>query len=232
MSSESPVVASTPRVEAPGGIGLVVATIVGYVVNPLIFPPIVYGLSLWHVGAPAGDVATGVIIGTVFLGLIPLLHVGWMWQRGDIRSLEISDRRKRTEPFLVAIATTVLALLVVAGLDLQGEGLLTAMLGCHCLNTLLLLVITQWWKISVHCASVAGAMGTLAFVHYHVPGAVLGTAGLGRIVLVGGLVLVPLLVWARVRSRAHTAAQAVAGTMLGLAAPYLELTAWASGLGV
>lgn len=226
MSSESPVVASTPRVEAPGGIGLVVATIVSYLVNPLVFPPIVYGLALSHVGAPSSDVTAGVTIGAVFLGVIPLLHVGWMWRRGEVGSLEIRNRSKRTEPFLVALGATAGALMVVAGLDLQGQGLLAAMLGCHLINTLLLLGITRWWKISVHCASVAGAVGTLAFVHYHVPGAVLGTAGLGRIVLIGGIVLVPLLMWARVRSRAHTLPQAAAGTALGLAAPYVELLAW------
>lgn len=229
MSSESPVVASTPKVEAPGGMGLIVATIVSYLVNPLIFPPIVYGLALSHVGAPPRDVTAGVTIGAVFLGVIPLLHVGWMWRRGDVGSLEIRDRRKRTEPFLVSLVATAAALLAVRGIELQGQYLLAAMLGCHLLNTLLLLGITRWWKISIHCASVAGAVGTLAFVHYHVPGAVLGTAGLGRVVLAGGLILVPLLVWARVRSRAHTLEQAVAGTVLGLLAPYLELHALFAG---
>ncbi len=232
MSSESPLVASAPRVEAPGGLGLVVATIVSYLVNPLIFPPIVYGLALSHVGAPPPDVTAGVTIGAVFLGLIPLLHVGWMWQNGEVGSLEIRNRGKRTEPFFVALGATVGALLVVSGLTLEGQGLLAAMLGCHLINTVLLLVITRWWKISVHCASVAGAVGTLAFVHYHVPGSVLGTAGLGRFVLLGGVVLIPLLMWARIRSHAHTALQAAAGATLGLVAPYAELWAWGLLFGV
>jgi hypothetical protein len=92
--------------------------------------------------------------------------------------------------------------------------------------------ITRWWKISVHCASVAGAVGTLAFVRYHVPGAVMDTALIGRAVLGTGLVLVPLLLWARVRSRAHTLEQATAGTILGLFAPYLELLAMTTAMGL
>lgn len=232
MSSESSAVASTSRVEAPAGLGLVVSTIVGYVASPLIFPPIVYGLALSHVGAPAGDVAAGVGIGTVFLVVIPLLHVGWMWRRGEVGSFEIRDRRKRTEPFLGVLGATAGALLVVAGFDLHGERLLAAMLGCHFVNTLLLLGITQWWKISVHCTSVAGAVSTLAFVHYHMSGTVLSPAGLGRIVLLGGLLLVPLMLWARVRSRAHTLPQAAAGTALGLTAPYAELYALSLLLGL
>ncbi len=223
MPSESSPVASSSPVEAPGGAGLVVATVVSYVVNPLVLPPLVYGLTLAHVGAPAGDVMIGAGIGAVFLGLVPLLHVGWMRARGDIGSLEIRDRRKRTEPFLVVLGAGIAALLLVGVLNLRGQFLLGALLACHLLNTALLLGITRWWKISVHCASVAGAVGTLAFIRYHVPGVLLDGTLLGGMVLGTGLILVPLLLWARVRSHAHTLEQATAGTVLGLVAPYLEL---------
>ena len=232
MPSESSALASSSGIEAPAGIGLVVATIVSYVVNPLVFPPLVYGLALSHVGAPPVDVAAGAGIGALFLGVIPLAHVGWMRMRGTIGSLEIRDRSKRTEPFLVALGATGLALAAVGVLDVRGQVLLAAMLGCHFVNTMLLMGITRWWKISIHCASVAGALGTLIFVHYHVPGGLLGTTGLGHLVLGAGLVLVPLLLWARVRSGAHTVKQATVGTLLGLAAPYMELYAVLSLVGL
>jgi hypothetical protein len=231
MSSEPSAVASS-RVEAPTGVGLVVATVVSYVVNPLILPPLVYGLVLSHVGAPPTDVATGAGIGAVFLSLVPLAHVGWMRARGAIGSLEIRDRRKRTEPFLVVLGAGLAALLLVGVLDVRGQGLLAVLIGCHLLNTGLLLGITRCWKISVHCASVAGAVATLAFVHVHVPGSVLNGALVGPVVLCTGFALVPLLLWARVRSRAHTLGQATAGTALGLVAPYVELGVMMTTLGL
>jgi hypothetical protein len=49
-------------------------------------------------------------------------------------------------------------------------------------------------------------------------------------VLLAGAVLVPLLLWARVRSRAHTLGQATAGTVMGLVAPYAELYAIGAGM--
>ncbi|MFB6248432.1 MAG: hypothetical protein ABEL97_07675 [Salinibacter sp.] len=232
MSTESSAAASSSRVEAPPGIGLTVATGVSYLVNPLVLPPLVYGLVLAHVGASPTNVALGMGIGGVFLGLVPLLHVGWMRIRGEVRSLEIRDRRKRTEPFVVALAATLAALLAVGALDLRGRRLIAALLGCHFLNTVFLLGITRWWKISVHCASVAGALATLAFVRAHVPGSTLDTTLYGGGILGTGVILVLLLIWARVRSRAHTLEQAAAGTVLGLAAPYLELSVLLPGLGL
>jgi len=231
MPSESPAAAPS-RPEAPAGVGLVVATVVSYVVNPLVLPPIVYGLVLAHVGASPTGVAIGTGIGGVFLSLVPLLHVGWMRYRGEIRSLEIRDRRKRTEPFLVALAATLAALFTVGVLDVRGRRLIAALLGCHFLNTVLLLGITQWWKISVHCASVAGAVATLVFVQDVVPGTTLDATVFGTGILGGGMILVLLLLWARVRSRAHTLVQAAAGTVLGLTAPYLELSLLTPWLGL
>jgi hypothetical protein len=74
-------------------------------------------------------------------------------------------------------------------------------------------------------------VATLVFVWAHVPGIVLDTPGVGRGILVGGGVLVATMLWARVRSRAHTLWQAVAGTGLGLA-PYGELLALARAIGL
>lgn len=208
------------------------ATLVSYGVNPLVLPPLVYGLVLAHVGASGLDVIQGAGIGLVFFALVPLVHVGWMRARGQIESLEIRERSKRTAPFLVVLGAGVVAFATVLGLEIAGERLLAALVGCHVVNTGLLFLVTTQWKISVHCASVAGAVATLAFARYHVPGGVLGTAVAGRAILGSGAVLVIVMLWARVRSRAHTLGQAVAGTGLGLAAPYLELFALAKSIGL
>lgn len=210
----------------PGGAGWWVATALSYVVSPLALPPIVYGTVLVHVGASRPDVIWGAGLAFVFLSLVPLLYVGWMWLRGRIESLEIRDRAKRTGPFLVVIGASVVAFAAVWGMEMRGRRLIAALIGCHVLNTSLLFLITAWWKISVHCASVAGAVATLAFVHHHVPGTLLDASLVEGPLLGGGAVLVLGVLWARVRSRAHTLGQAVAGTGLGLA-PYMELFALA-----
>jgi hypothetical protein len=171
----------------------------------------------------------GAGIGFVFLSVVPLAYVGGMRLQGRIESLEIRDRSKRTEPFLVALTASGGALAAVLGGDIAGRRLLAALVACHALNTTLLLLITTRWKISVHCASMAGAVSTLAFVQGHVPGQLL--VATGPVLLVGGASLAGLMLWARVRSRAHTLGQAVAGTGVGLVAPYLELVALSGLIG-
>lgn len=219
------------RTEAPGGVGLWVATIVSYVVSPLVLPPLVYGTVLAHVGAARTEVLWGAGIGLVFLALVPLAYVGGMRLQGRIESLEIRDRSKRTEPFLVVLAAGVVAFGAVLGVEMTGRRLLAALIGCHVLNTSLLFLITTRWKISVHCASVAGAVATLVFVQVHVSGTVLDAPMVGGGLLVGGILVGAVMIWARVRSGAHTPWQAVAGTGLGLA-PYGELLVLAQSIGL
>ena len=150
---------------------------------------------------------------------------------GRIGSFEIRDRAKRTGPFLVVLGAGGVAFAIVWGMEMTGRRLIAALLGCHVVNTSLLLLITTRWKISVHCASVAGAVATLTFAHHHVPGTVLDASPVDGLLLGGGTVLVLATLWARVRSQAHTLGQAVAGTGLGLA-PYVELYALAQWVGL
>ena len=105
----------TFRAEAPQGVGLWVATVVSYVVSPLALPPLVYGAVLVHVGASWIDVARGAGIGFVFLSVVPLAYVAWMRLQGRIGSLEIRDRSKRTEPFLVTLAAGGIAFAIALG---------------------------------------------------------------------------------------------------------------------
>ena len=219
------------RAEAPGGLGLWGAMLVSYVVNPLILPPLVYGIILTHVGASRVDMAKGVGLALVFLALVPLAYVGWMRRRGRIESIEIRDRSKRTGPFLVVLVAGLAAFGGVLGMAMTGRRLLAALVGCHILNTSLLFFVTAWWKISVHCASVSGAVATLGFAQVHVPGTLLNAAVAGHGLLIGGALLMAVMMWARVRSRAHTSWQVVAGTGLGLAS-YGELLLLAQTVGL
>jgi hypothetical protein len=205
------------------GAGLLLAVAVSYVVNPLVLPPLLFGLVLGHVGAPPSDVAAAVGIGAVFFCLVPLLHVGWLWGRGVIQSLEVRERSKRTGPLVVVLAAGVAALAAVSWGTLRGEALLAALIGCHVVNTFSILLITTAWKISIHCAALAGTVGALVYVRAHVAGSVLAGPVVGNALMGTGLLLMPLLAWARVRSGAHTQAQVAAGTALGFAASYVEL---------
>jgi membrane-associated phospholipid phosphatase len=137
----------------------------------------------------------------VFLAvLLPLLHLVWLLHRGLVTDLDVQLREQRIRPLLFTVVCAGLAWAVLK-LGVAPRQLV-AVASALSLMTMVILSITLWWKISVHCA----AMAMAAAVAWSLFGALLP-------LVIGA----PLMAWARVRLRRHTVAQAIAGLLLGLA---------------
>ena len=102
--------------------------------------------------------------------------------------------------FIIASVAAGLALLV--GFGAPGE--LSGYIGCMLGSVAVLAAITTVWKVSIHCAVAAGSVTILALLF----GPWLTPAYL----------LVALTAWSRVVVKDHTAAQVIAGSLLGVAA--------------
>jgi len=194
-----------------------------YVVNPLLLPPLLFGLVLVHVGAPATEIAWTVSVALVFFFAVPLAYVLWLVRSNRIVTVEIRDRAHRRGPFLVGLASYAVAFVLLSQTLPTAASLVLALLGAHIVNTALLLLVTLRWKISLHTAGIAGFASVMLFVA-QVPW--IGAAAppfFQAGVLLPAFLLVPLLMWARVHTGAHTWGQVTAGTLFGLLVPYVEL---------
>src|SRR5690606_8621031 len=60
-----------------------------YAVNPLVLPPLLFGLVLAHFGAPAAEVARAVAVALVGCGLVPLAYVVYLVRRRRVASVEV-----------------------------------------------------------------------------------------------------------------------------------------------
>jgi len=133
---------------------------------------------------------------------IPLVYLMWLLKTGRITDFHLPNRHERTGPFAVASASAAggIGLLVYMGAPSAFLAPLIAALA----QTLLLMVITLAWQISIHTATSAG-LATFAVL------AIGGAAILFSL-------LVPLVMWARLYLRRHTLAQTIAGAALGIGA--------------
>ena len=232
----APTVTRRPDTPAPprpaperGGVrdrGYRAANAISYFLNPLVFPPIAFALIDRHFGAGWAEVAWTFGVSLAFFCLLPLLYVVGMIRQGKAESLEVRERSARLRPLLVGIASyAVGALLLAATVDGPALPLIVAFAALFPINTALILLINTRWKISLHMTSLAGFVGVLLFtaltVWRDLPAGVeaaLTVATVGPLAL-----LVPLLMWARVRVGAHTVGQVVAGAAFGLVVPQLQL---------
>ncbi len=218
----------------PVDVGYHFANVLSYVFNPLVLPPVGFGLILWHFDAPGVEIALIVGVSLVFFCLIPLAYVLRMIRRGEAETLEVRQRESRLKPFLVGITSYAVGMVVMALAGTTAVSFLVALALLYPINTALLVLINLRWKISIHMTSLAGFVSILLFVSMTVwrdlPQAT--ELVLTAVTVAPLLVLLPLLMWARVRVEAHTLGQVVAGALFGLIVPAVELSVIVQVLGL
>lgn len=143
-----------------------------------------------------------VILGVLF----PLVYLIRLYRTGQVSDLDIQIREQRVKPLIFTLSSSALAcVLMVVG---HAPALMITIAVCCWVQMVVVFLITLRWKISVHCATAAGAAALVQMI--------LGTP----LPLLLGM---PLMAWSRVRLRRHTLMQTVGGTVLGLAMMRLAL---------
>jgi len=195
---------------AAGGVGVASAGSLAARVTYLLEPKNWLIVTVVAVGARADGLAGAGwgLLAAFFAAVLPTAFISYGIRRGRWEDRNVGARRPRLV-VLAFITTSVAAGLILLAV-LGAPALLTGYLGFMLASVMVLAAITVVWKISIHCAVAAGSVTILALLY-------------GPPVLAGFL-LVGLLGWSRVAVRDHTAAQVVAGSVLGAAAAVLAYT--------
>src|SRR5512132_622885 len=139
------------------------------------------------------------LLAATFCGLFPygLVIAGVRRRRWTDRHLRA--RQQRPVPFLAAIASILAGLAMLLALDAPRP--LVALVAAMLTGLATALVVTLWWKLSVHTAAASGTVAILALTF--------------RPALTLTVPAVALVAWSRVRLGDHTPAQTLAGAALG-----------------
>ena len=135
-----------------------------------------------------------------FLSVGPLLYIIIGVRLGILSDIDVSRRSQRVGPFIFGIVSATIGWIILSLTDaprnLQTVMIITVFSG------IIMMVITLWWKISVHASSFGG-VATMLTVLY-------------------GAVMLPLFIllifvsWSRVVLRRHTVSQVIAGSLAGI----------------
>jgi membrane-associated phospholipid phosphatase len=147
------------------------------------------------------------VISLTFATLIPLLLLFYLQRAGRIPDIYASQRESRATPFLGAISSYLAG--TTALLATAAPKIVTALMLCYLGNSLIMMLITRVWKISVHASGITGPATVLIYS--------VGVAALPVLLLV-----IPVG-WARIMLKAHTPAQVLAGGLLTIATTLLQL---------
>lgn len=195
---------------------------VGYVVNPLVLPPLLVGAVLLQFGAPIAEVSLATTAALGLMTLPPLAFLVWMVKTGRAASLFVVKQEERLALFLFGIACTVATFAALWAILETARPFVCAVGLCVLAAAAILSLLNLRWKVSIHSTAISGFVAILAFAET--------SAGGPTSLILWIVLLVPLVMWARVRTRSHSVAEVVAGAGLGAAVPLVALTGlWLAG---
>lgn len=140
-------------------------------------------------------------LASIFVAGLPMGFIVRGVKSGRWNDHHVGEREKRAIPLLVAVASVALGALLLVLVHAPRE--LVALVVAMLVGLLVVLTITQWWKVSIHAAVAGGLLATM-FVLF------------GAWAIIG----LPLLIgvaWSRTVLDAHTWAQVTVGSLTGFA---------------
>lgn len=185
-----------------------IATLISAIFHPLILPAVAFALLT----VPDDTLSSGqklliIFVGTFFTCILIPAYILYLKKKGEVDSIDINRREQRMNPLIVGIISYFTGFLILSAMP--SPTLVKGLMFCYASNTLLVLVITRWWKVSVHATSISGPLVALTYQF--------GTAVLPF------YILIPIVAASRVILRRHTVGQVTVGSLIGLGLTALQL---------
>jgi membrane-associated phospholipid phosphatase len=142
-----------------------------------------------------------------FVTLLPAVYLFHLKKKKEIQSLDIDDRKKRIVPLLLGFICFSVGFIVLY--LFKAPGIVLGLMFCYVTNTMIVWLITLFWKVSVHAIGVAGPLMALylSFGQFILPLFLIAVlVGISRIVL-----------------NKHTPMQVAVGTGIGLLLTPLQI---------
>jgi len=186
------------------------ADLLSWAISPVVVAPLVFCVVVLF-GYPE-DPSRFSYLTVLFAAstLAPMLLIYGLKKIGKVSDYNITFREQRFLPLLVLTGVNVLGYEFMQQLD--APRLLSGILLFNAVNTVLILLVTLQWKISIHLFTLSSGIALL-FLQF----------GSGALFL---CVLVPVLMWSRIYLKAHNFMQTLVGGIIGFVLMYAELRWW------
>ena len=172
--------------------------------TPLVAIPIFLIISYYLL--PVNDF---LIVGSVcvfFGGLLPFI-ICYLYAKKKNLEIDIPSRKDRIYPLLMVIPSYIIGLILLYVLGTPA--VITVLMFCYFSIAILVILISLYWKISLHSMGVAGPAVFQIYI-FGVPGLLF-------------ILIIPVVMWSRVYLHKHTVSQVIMGALLGFLLTALQI---------
>lgn len=148
-----------------------------------------------------------ILVALIFGFVAPIVLFLFLRNKGKLVDIDASVKEERTVPFLIAELFYLAGLFILIFYKINIISI--AFWFCYISNTLIIVFINKYWKISVHAMGAAGPAAAIIFIF--------GWIGLLMFAVVA------IVGWSRVKLKCHSISQVFAGALFGFVSTYLQI---------
>ncbi len=180
------------------------ARVISILLQPFIFTMYVFIIATFFVtgGKNFFILALLCLLFAVFLPLILVLK----WIRSRNLDFDISNKDERIFPLILISLSYLFGVIILFIAGAPSD--IKVLMFCYFSNVLLIIVITFFWKISLHSMSIAAPAAAMTYI--------LGYPG-----LLLGIPLI-MMMWSRIYLNKHTSLQVIVGAVTGFVFTWLQ----------
>lgn len=161
------------------------------------------------------DYFPSIIVALVFVAIIPALYLAWELRERKVKDFHLAKREDRIVPFTVGVISGFVGLGILY--FMHAPMTLMVVLTVFLVNSLVLTIVTYWWKISFH-SSIFVVTLVMAVIFF------------GHVWLWLFLLWIPV-VWSRIYRKRHTIPQVMLGAVIAIFLTFIILNLFKTQFG-
>lgn len=184
-----------------------IARIISTLFVPPSFTIIIFTLLAFTLETESSKIITLLFTAYFFGFILPILLFVYLRKKGKIADQDALIKEERNFPFFIALLfySTGLIILVISDINIIS----IAFWFCYISNTILIMIINRYWKISAHVMGAAGPAAVLLYLF-----------GAESFLF---FILIAAIGWARIQLKCHNFDQVLAGAFIGFTSTYFQI---------
>jgi hypothetical protein len=184
-----------------------IARVISTLFVPPSFPLILFTIFAFKFESDPHKILLLVLVTITFSFSFPIILFIILRKQGKIVNSDATIKEERTFPFIISTLFYAIGILILIKAQINIVSI--AFWFCYITNTIFIIIINKFWKISAHMLGAAGPFAAVCFVY-----------GLSALPVI---LILFMIGWSRIFLKCHNIYQVLAGGLLGFTSTILQM---------
>jgi len=184
-----------------------IGTILSYILHPMVVSTLTFWVIIYHTALTIVNPNLIFLVSLFFSTILPIITVLYLKNQDLISDLDASNKEERLLPMAFSALFFLIGFVILR--KINSPTIIQGIMFCSLINTILVWLITKYWKISIHTLSVATSITIFWLLGYNY--------------IIPMLLLLAITVTIRVITNSHTFLQSIIGMAIGIISTSTQL---------